>query len=155
MLPTYAKKSIELLLNYLGKGKPALTLNGVETVKSAAICPEMQTEQTTIGALLANKPGGTVAVQIKKLIRNEVLVTMLPNLHIVAAICLTIPLSIASIERSFFKMKLIKTHLQNSFSESRLSHIMKITIEYAEELTENEVEAILEVWNRKLPRLCI
>ena len=48
------------------------------------------------------------------------------------SISLTIPVSTASVERSFSKMKLIKTCLQNSLGEYNLSHLMKISIESPE-----------------------
>ena len=154
-LPAYGKKSIEVLLNHYGKEKPALTLNEEETVKSALITPEVQNEWITFRTLLANKPGDNIALQLKELTTNEMLVTMFPNLQKIASICLTIPVSTASVERSFSKMNLIKTRLRNCLSEGRLSHLMKIAIESPEKLTEDEVEAILEVWNRKPRRISI
>ena len=45
--PIYGKKSIEALLNHYGKDKFALTLNDKETVKTAAIFPEVHTEWIT------------------------------------------------------------------------------------------------------------
>ena len=54
---------------------------------------------------------------IKELIRNEMLVTMLQNLQKMASIGLTLAVSTASVERYFSHMKLIKTRLQNSFTE--------------------------------------
>ena len=97
-----------LLLNRYGKDKVALTLNEEETLKSSVISPEVQTEWITIHTLLANKPGDSIALQLKELITNEMLVTMFPNLHKVASICLTLPVSTVSVERSFSKMKLTK-----------------------------------------------
>ena len=52
-------------------------------------------------------------------------------------------------------MKLIKIHLRNSLSEGRLLHLMKIAEDSPEKLTEGEVEAILEVWNRKPQRVSV
>ena len=79
--PTYGKKSTDVLLNHYRKDKFALTLNGEETVETAVISPEVHTEWITFRTLLAKKPEDSIALQLKASITNEVLVTMLPNLH--------------------------------------------------------------------------
>ena len=56
----------------------------------------------------------SIALQLKELITNEMLVTMFPGLQKIASIGLTLPVSTASVERSFSQMKLIKTCLQKS-----------------------------------------
>ena len=42
---------------------------------------------------------------------------------------MALPVSTASVERSFSEMKLIKTHLHSCLSDSNLEHFMKIAIE--------------------------
>lgn len=44
-------------------------------------------------------------------------------------IFLTLPVTVASAERSFSKLKLIKNYLRNSVSQERLSHIAVLNIE--------------------------
>lgn len=44
-------------------------------------------------------------------------------------IFLTLPVTVASAERSFSKLKLIKNYLRNSTSQERLSHIAVLNIE--------------------------
>ena len=67
--------------------------------------------------------------QLKQLASNEMLVTMFPNLNTLASISLSIPVATASVERSFSQMKLFKTCLRSSLSNSSLSSLMKIAIE--------------------------
>ena len=124
--PTYGKKSIKVLLNHYGKDKFALTLNDKETVKTAVISPEVHTEWITFRTLLAKKPEDSIALQLKELITNEI---MFPNLQRIDSIGLTLPVSTASVERSFSQNKLIKTRLQNSLTEGRLTQLMRIAIE--------------------------
>ena len=57
------------------------------------------------------------------------LIALLPNLHKLATICLSILISTASAEQSFADMKLIKNHLRNRLTEFSLSNLMKIIIE--------------------------
>ena len=42
-------------------------------------------------------------------------------------------------------MKLIKTRLQNSLTEGRLTQLMRIAIESPDQLTEDEIEVILDI----------
>lgn len=52
-----------------------------------------------------------------------------PNLQIALKILLTIAVSIASCERSFSKLKLIKTYLRSTMSQSRVSDLAILSVE--------------------------
>ena len=56
-------------------------------------------------------------------------------------ILLTIPVTVASVERSFFKLKLIKTYLRTTMSQKRLSSLAMISIEneYLDKLNYNDL----------------
>jgi len=62
-------------------------------------------------------------------LKNDMFTTMLPNLHTLANVCITLPLGTASVGRSFIQMKMIKTQLRNRLGEKSLSYLMKIAIE--------------------------
>ena len=87
------------------------------------------TEWKTFRQLLVKQPRDTTASQLKELVSNDMLKAMFPNLHKIGSIGLTIPVSTASVERSFSQMKLIKTRLRNALSDCSLSHLVKIAIE--------------------------
>lgn len=53
----------------------------------------------------------------------------LPNFAIVLRILLTLPVSVASGERSFSKLKLIKTYLRTTMTQTRLDNLALISIE--------------------------
>ena len=57
------------------------------------------------------------------------MIALIPNLHKLTAICLTLPVSTASVERSFSRMKQIKTILQNAMGEQSLPNFKKVAIE--------------------------
>lgn len=57
----------------------------------------------------------------------------------VARICLSIPVGIASVERSS-QMKIIINCLQCRFGDSSLSHLMKIVIELPQKVTETDLQ---------------
>ena len=117
-----------------------------------------------------------MASQLHELVTNETLISMFPNLNTLASICLTIPIGTAlversfsqmkmiqayicltipigtaSVERSFSQMKMIKTRLRSRLGEKSLSHLMKITIESPEKLSEN----IVDIWYRKSRRIIV
>ena len=54
-----------------------------------------------------------ISMQLKELLTNDMLIALFPNLHKLATICLSIPISTASVEQSFSDMKLIKNRLRN------------------------------------------
>ena len=81
------------------------------------------------------------------------LIALFLNLHKLATICLSIPISIASAERSFSDMKLIKNRLCSRLTELSRSNLMKIVIEYPEKLTDSDLEEIVDMWNRKGRRI--
>ena len=89
------------------------------------------------------------------MVSNEMLTIMFPNLHTIATISLSIPVATASVERSFSHMKLIKTRLCSSLKDTSLSHIMKIAIESLDELTDSDLDEIVEVWNQKNRRVSV
>jgi len=52
-----------------------------------------------------------------------------PNAYIAYRIMLTIPVSVASAERSFSKLKLIKSYLRSTMSQQRLNGLALLSIE--------------------------
>ena len=58
-----------------------------------------------------------------------------PNIVIMLRIFLTIAVSVATCERSFSKLKLIKNHLRSSMSTLRLKNLTTLSIE--QQLTDN------------------
>ena len=52
-----------------------------------------------------------------------------PNAYIAFRIMLTIPISVASAERSFSKLKLIKNYLRSTMSQERLNGLAMLSIE--------------------------
>ena len=80
---------------------------------------------------------------------------MFPNLSTLSTVCLFIPVTTASVEQSFSQMKMIKTRLRNRIGETSLSHLMTIAIESPEKLTDNDLENIIDIWNRKPRRIIV
>ncbi|XP_065671947.1 zinc finger MYM-type protein 1-like [Hydra vulgaris] len=58
------------------------------------------------------------------------LIDSYPNINIAIRIFLTLPVTTASCERSFSKLKLIKNYLRSTIGQERLSNLSIISIEY-------------------------
>ena len=66
-----------------------------------------------------------------------------PNLQRAIAILLTIAVSVSSCERSFSKLKLIKTYLRSTMANERLSNLAILSIE-KEELKKINIECVID-----------
>lgn len=80
-------------------------------------------------------------VSVLKYIVKNSLKDVYPNVNIVLRIICTIPVTVASAERSFSKLKLIKTYLRSTMTQNRLSSLALLSIEneLASSLDYNEV----------------
>ena len=133
-LALYGDSSIQTLFGQLGRDLPAKSLEGTEFEKAAIVSSDQSTEWKTYCQLLIKQPKDDISMQLKELLTNDMLIAIFPNLHKLATICLSIPISTASAEQSFSDMKLIRNRLRNRLNELSLSNLMKIVIESPEKL---------------------
>lgn len=62
-------------------------------------------------------------------IYKENILDLYPNMSIALRLMLTLPVTVASSERSFSKLKLIQTYLRSTMSQERLSALAVLSIE--------------------------
>ena len=67
-------------------------------------------------------------------------------------IMMALPVSTATVERTFSQMKLIKTRLRNRLSDSNLEHLMKIVIE-GPSISNVDFNEILDIFKQKNRRI--
>ena len=70
------------------------------------------------------------AIQCLSYIHKHSLVDLYPNLSVALRILTSLPVTAASCERSFSKLKLIKTYLRSTMSQERLVGLSVISIEH-------------------------
>lgn len=78
---------------------------------------------------LFSLPDDTDPLSILQYIFENNLISTLPNVSISLRILLTLPVSVASGERSFSKLKIIKNYLRSTMLQERLSGLAILAIE--------------------------
>ena len=68
-------------------------------------------------------------VDVLKILHQKQLSLAYPNVTCLYKLCLTVPVTTASTERSFSKLKLVKTALRSTMLETRLSSLLILSIE--------------------------
>lgn len=68
-------------------------------------------------------------IEAVRFISSNKLQDVMPNLWVALRIMLTIPVTVATGERSFSKLKLIKTYLRSSMAQERLNSLAILSIE--------------------------
>lgn len=84
---------------------------------------------------------------------NSCLMSCLPDLTTALQLYLTIPVTTATAERSFSKLKLIKSYLRSTMAQTRLSDLALLSIEHEETQKTNineVVEKFLAIKKRRL-----
>ncbi len=93
---------------------------------------------------------------LSDLLTNHTLKAGFPYLERLASLCVVLPVTTATVERSFSDMKLVKTTLRSRLSEETLDQAMRVCIEGPDKISYRELETIVEHWkNQKKRRLAI
>ena len=97
---SYGNESVQTLVTQYASDLSAVSLDGIDFVQERIISTEVSTEWK-IYLLLLFKQNGDLKLLLKELTTNETMIALLPNLHKLAAICLTLLVSTALVDRSF------------------------------------------------------
>lgn len=112
------------LLVSCNKLEEKLRRDDTSDVDGGELCNELR----IIGKLLKDTKADSV-IDVLNLIVKQNLESVLPNAVIAFRILLTLPVSVATGERTFSRLKLIKTYLRNTMHQERLSDLAIISIE--------------------------
>ena len=87
-----------------------------------------------------------------KLLTDDTIKAAFPNIVSLASLAITLPVTTATVERSFSDMKLIKTRLRNRLGEESLDQAMRICIEGPDTLSDADMVEIITHWKEQKPR---
>lgn len=107
-----------------------LNVNSKSDIDGCMLCDEL----ISLKSFLPDQKVVT-PVFVLNFIKDRNLKELYPNVWIALRILLTIPVTVASGERSFSKLKLIKTYLRSTISQCRLTNLATLSIE--NEIAEN------------------
>lgn len=116
------EKPTQLVLDHCVKLEKALTHNQSKDIDAIELCGELQAISRRITKQSTPK-------DVLDFILESDLEENVPNLYVALRILLTLPVTVASGERSFSKLKLIKTYLRSSMTQERLVGLATISIE--------------------------
>ena len=90
-------------------------------------CHELHTELSHLTKMLPEEV--TTPLQVLQFIQDSNINDAFPNTWIALRLLLTLPVTVASGERSFSKLKLIKTYLRSTMGDKRLNSLALLSIE--------------------------
>ncbi|XP_047131911.2 uncharacterized protein LOC105844560 [Hydra vulgaris] len=119
------QKREEILKSYLAL-QSKLTVNLKSDINGILLCDELISIKPFLSKMVKDK---ITPIIVLNFIKQHKMQDLYPNTWIAMRILLTIPVTVSSGERSFSKMKLIKTYLRSTMSQDRLSSLGTLSIE--------------------------
>ncbi|XP_065679862.1 uncharacterized protein LOC136094170 [Hydra vulgaris] len=142
-----SKSSAELLKNCRNL-EEILTHGSQKDISAADLCNEIK-------VLSGRLPQQMTPHEVLTFIVEQRLIDCLPNICISLRILLTLPVSVASGERSFSKLKIIKNYLRPTMLQERLVGLPIISIEHEESSILNLKEIVKTFATKKARKIKI
>ena len=121
----YGMEKIIILLSLYG-GVQKITFHGKERFSAPDVAPEQTgSEWKLFHRIIFVRHRGSTLQQVLSVL----IVAAFPNLSKLGSILMILPVTTATVERTFSTMKLVKTRLRSRMGEDTLEHTMHICIE--------------------------
>lgn len=120
----YNKSNIELK-----KAAMDLAMKYEKDINGAEFIDEISDFQHVVKSIIPDHIKSATVIELLQLIQDYNLKESYPNIEIVFRIFLTMPVTAATCERSFSKLKLIKNYLRSTMGQERLSNLSILSIE--------------------------
>ncbi|XP_051165632.1 52 kDa repressor of the inhibitor of the protein kinase-like [Leptopilina boulardi] len=125
-----------------------LTINSKSDIEGGQLCDELLSVK---GFLVDKSKVKITPLIVLNFIKKHDLQDLYPNIWIAMRILLTIPVTVASGERSFSKLKLIKTYLRLTMSQNKHSNLATLSIEH--DIAENlDTSVLIQTFAEKKAR---
>ena len=144
-LSSYGEEFLGVLEDHYGKELAAESIEGEEFIIPTLVSPDIRTEWMTFRRYITRQSKEDTMKLLKELATNSMLAEMFPYLSDLAKVSPLIAVGTASVERSFSRMKMIKTRRRNRLGEQNLAHLMRIEIETSEKLPDDIVESVVDI----------
>jgi len=144
-LSDYGMEKMRTLINYYSVAQ-RVKLNEDEGVSQ----PDIDAEETESEwklfrrAIFIQYKSSSLQQVLSRLIGSGDISVAFPNLSKLAAILEVLPVTTATVERTFSSMKLMKTRLHSRMGENTLEHTMRICIEGPDQLSNDTLEAVVD-----------
>ena len=86
------------------------------------------------------------------LLTNPTLCAAFLNLVQLAALSLVLPVTTATVERTFSDMKLTKTRLRSRLGEDTLDQTLRLCTEGPPTLSDEDIDSVVRLWKKQKPR---
>eukprot|EP00079_Xenopus_tropicalis_P035792 XP_017949563.1 PREDICTED: zinc finger MYM-type protein 1-like [Xenopus tropicalis] len=116
-------------LSQLQKAASDLALKYNKDLDASELCSEIESFRHQVEAILPDAKSAT-PLDLCQMIQDHSLADCYLNIDTAFRIFLTLPVTVASCERSFSKLKLIKNYLRSSMGQERLSNLSILSIEH-------------------------
>ena len=152
-LSSYGTDTISILTDFYGRAQQVKLQDEV-----GHSSPDVDIEQTQAEwkifrrIMFAKFKAKTAATVLCNLLTSDTLSAGFPNLKKLATISLVLPVTTATVERSFSDMKMIKTRLRSRLGEDTLDFALRICIEGPDTLDHDQLELIISHWKNKKKR---
>ncbi|CAI6356390.1 unnamed protein product [Macrosiphum euphorbiae] len=113
----------------LKKAAMDLAMKYEKDINGAEFIDEISDFQNVVKSIIPDHIKSATVIELLQLIQDYNLKESYPNVEIVFRIFLTMPVTAATCERSFSKLKLIKNYLRSTMGQERLSNLSILSIE--------------------------
>ena len=152
-LSTYGMEKLSTLTDFYGK-EQTLSFEGNAGVSKPDVDPDQaEAEWKIFRRILFNQRSESgLQKTVTTFLASSALVAGFPNLASLARLAVVLPVTTATVERSFSDIKLIKTRLRSRLGEETLNHTMRISIEGPDKLNSEDIDNIIQYWKEKKTR---
>ena len=152
-LSSYGNDKLHTLTNFYGSPQQ-ITFDGQTKLSTPdVVAEETEAEWKIFRRILStNFSSSSLSEVLTSITTNETLKAGFPNLERLAALAMVLPVTTATVERSFSNMKLVKTRLRSRLGEDTLDQALRVCIEGP---AKKELEVIINHWKEQKHRKLI
>ena len=144
-LVAYGTEKIQSLISFYGSAQEVY-FDGNKGTSQPDIDPEDTESEWKLfrRVIFVQHRHSSLQQVLSTLLSSGDIAAAFPNLARLAAILIVLPVTTATVERTFSSMKLIKTRLRSRMGENTLEHTMRICIEGPDQSTDDTLEAVID-----------